>query len=112
MNVGCFHTSEIPYVFGTLPDSAIATEPTPFGDFSVDAGTYNAQDTKLAKAISAAWVQFAKTRDPNGEALTPWPAFTAVEEGYLEFGDQIVAKAALRKKQLDFLSDFSAPGPR
>jgi len=31
---GVFHASELPYVFGTLADSAYGTTPTLFGDFS------------------------------------------------------------------------------
>ena len=46
---GAFHASELPYVFLTLPDSAFGTSATMFGDFSVDADTYNEQDARLAK---------------------------------------------------------------
>jgi para-nitrobenzyl esterase len=58
--------------------------------------------------MSAAWVRFAKTGDPNGPGLASWPRFGDGKESYLEFGDQIVAKTALRKKQIDFLTGFSA----
>jgi para-nitrobenzyl esterase len=104
---GVFHASELPYVFGTLPDSAYGTQPTLFGDFSPDADSYNEQDSKLSKAMSAAWVRLAKTGDPNGPGLASWPRFSDGKESYLEFGDQIVAKTALRKNQLDFLTQFS-----
>ena len=103
---GVFHASELPYVFQTLPDSAYGTAPTLFGDFSVDADTYNEQDARLAKAMSGAWVQFAKTGKPNGVGLPKWPAFDKSRESYLEFGDQIAAKEKLRAKELDFLSAF------
>jgi len=104
---GAFHASEIPYVFETLPDSVYGTGPMLFGDFSIDADTYNEQDAKLSQAMSAAWITFAKTGTPNAPGLTRWPAFTLGKESYLEFGDQIVAKDALRKKQLDLISDFT-----
>jgi len=103
---GAFHGSEIPYVFETLPDSVYGTAPMIFGDFSIDADTYNEQDGKLSKAMSGAWVAFAKTGSPNGPGLTRWPAFVG-KESYLDFGDQIVAKEALRKKQIDFMSEFT-----
>jgi para-nitrobenzyl esterase len=77
-----------------------------FGDFSIDADTYNEQDGKLSKVMSGAWVAFAKTGSPNAPGLARWPAF-AGKESYLEFGDQIVAKEALRKKQIDFMSEFT-----
>lgn len=104
---GAYHGSEIPYVFETLPDSAYGTVPTVFGDFSAQADSYNGQDAKLSKAMSAAWVRFAKTGDPNGPGLVTWPAFSDGKESYLEFGDEIQPKAALRKKQLDVLADFA-----
>ena len=74
----------------------------------MDADTYNDVDARLSKAMGPAWVRFAKTGDPNGPGLTSWPAFTEGNENYLEFGDSIVAKTAMRKKQLDFLTDFNA----
>jgi len=103
---GAFHASEIPYVFGTLPDSVYGTSANFIGDFRVDTDTYDDQDGKLARAMSAAWVRFAKTGDPNGPGLTAWPAFGA-KENYLEFGDQIAPKTALRKAQIDFMTGFA-----
>ena len=50
---------------------------------------------------------FRENGDPNGPGLTRWPAFNDAHESYLEFGDKIVAKTALRKKYLDFMSDFA-----
>jgi para-nitrobenzyl esterase len=105
---GSYHASEIPYVFQTLPDSAYGTDATFFGNFSPDANSYDGQDDRLAKVMSSAWVQFAKTGNPNGPGLVRWPAFTDGNESYMEFGDQIAAKTALRKKELDFVSDFAA----
>ncbi len=104
---GCFHASEVPYVFMTLPDSVYGTGPTLVGDFTVDADSYNDTDAKLSKAMSAAWVQFAKTGNPNGPGLERWPAFEPGTESYLEFGDRIVVKTALRPKELDFLDKYS-----
>jgi para-nitrobenzyl esterase len=105
---GVFHASELPYVFGTLPDSAYGTQASLLGDFSPDADSYNDVDTRLSKAMSMAWVRFAKTGDPNGPGLASWPRFSDGQESYMEFGDQISAKTGLRKKQVDFLTDFSA----
>lgn len=76
------------------------------GDFSVNADTYNEQDRKLSRAMSAAWVAFAKTGSPNGAGLAHWPAF-AVKESYMEFGDRIAARESLRKRQIDFMSEFT-----
>jgi para-nitrobenzyl esterase len=104
---GAFHASELPYVFGTLPDSVFGTTATLFGDFSVSPDSYTEIDWKLSESMQAAWVRFAKTGDPNGAGLPKWPSFADGRESYLEFGDAIVPKSALRKTQLDFLEDFA-----
>lgn len=106
---GSYHASELPYVFGTLPDSAYGTAPTLFGDFTVEPDSYNERDFELSRAMSAAWVRFAKTGDPNGAGIPQWPAFSH-NESYMEFGDQVAVKSALRKRQLDVLMEFSS-GP-
>ena len=95
------------HTYYTLPDSVYGTTPNLFGDFSVDADTYNEQDARISRAMSAAWVAFANTGSPNGPGLASWPAFAAGHEGYMEFGDQIVAKESLRKKQVNFMSEFA-----
>lgn len=72
--LGAFHGSEIPFVFAT------------------DAGS------GLAKIMSAAWVRFAATGDPN------WPAYTAATDQYMEFGDTIKVGSDLHKKEIDALT--------
>jgi para-nitrobenzyl esterase len=107
LRFGAFHVSEIGYVFATLPDSALGTSAVPMlGDFTVAPDSYNDQDDRLSQAMSAAWVRFAKTGDPNGPGLAKWPSFRQ-GEAYLEFGDHIAPGNALRKAQLDVLNDFA-----
>jgi para-nitrobenzyl esterase len=105
---GAFHASEIGYVFGTLPDSAYGAEASIVGNFSVDGDSYNEQDRRISQAMNGAWARFAKTGDPNGPGVPSWPAFSDGKESYLEFGDQIVPKTALRKKQLDYMSELAS----
>ena len=105
---GVYHASELPYVFGTLPDSIYGMMPSMFGDFSADPDSYNEQDAKLSKAMSAAWVAFAKSGNPNSPGLVEWPAYNASKESYLDFGDRIAAKLSLRKKRIDLLEEITA----
>ena len=63
--------------------------------------------TGAGKAFSAGQ-DLAEVTDPNGPGLASWPGFSDGKESYMEFGDQIVVKTALRKNQLDFLTGFSA----
>jgi para-nitrobenzyl esterase len=105
---GSFHTQELAFVFGNLPDSYFGAEPSPlFGDLGVRADTYNDVDDRLAKTMSAQWAQFAKTGDPNGPGLPKWPRFTCDREEYLEMGDRIAARESLRKEQVDFLTRYA-----
>ncbi len=58
-----YHTAEIPFVFNNL---ALTKEQTGDG-----------QDAfALARLMSGAWVQFAKTGNPNVPGLPHWPAYT------------------------------------
>jgi para-nitrobenzyl esterase len=101
--LGVFHGAEIPYVFGTLPDSPYGTNRGFLGDFSVYPDSYTGYDAHLSNLISAAWVRFARSGDPNGPDLPEWPAFRTGKERYLNFGDRVGVKSFLRKKQLDWL---------
>ncbi len=66
------HSSELPYVFGNL---------FPHGS---QAGRYGAIDRQLSDTMQAYWTNFAKTGDPNGAGLPPWPRFEAPARAYLE----------------------------
>jgi para-nitrobenzyl esterase len=85
-----FHASEIPYVFGNF------FWPFPWGD----------ADRKLSATVSAYWVNFAKTGDPNGEGLPKWPAYTRAADQALEFGDVVSVHAGVNKAGLDFFDTY------
>jgi len=57
---GAVHASEIHYAFNTLDSKQAAWMP---------------EDRKTALTMSAYWVNFIKTGDPNGAGLAPWPEF-------------------------------------
>ncbi len=60
------HTIEIPFAF----DNAATTE----AGISITGG--GPEVDKLAKTVSEAWVEFAKTGKPAAEGLPEWPVFT------------------------------------
>lgn len=58
---GSFHSSELPYVFGTLDTLA--------------GRIWTQKDRKIAMLMRAYWVNFIKTGNPNGSTLPKWTAF-------------------------------------
>ena len=85
--LGAFHASEIPYVFMTQD--------------TVTTATYDDKDHELGRVMSAYWVQFAATGDPNGAGRPAWPKYDAAADKHIEFGDSIAVKANLRKNAVD-----------
>jgi len=85
--LGAYHGAEIAYVWDNL---AVETW--------VPRGPY---DQQLADIMSASWVRFAATGDPNGGDLPAWPPHHGGEEMYLRFGDTVGTGEGVR-------SDFCA----
>jgi len=83
--LGATHGSEIAYVFGNLRR------------------LHGPADRRLSAAMSAAWVRFAKTGDPNGGGMPAWPVYTATADEHLEFGDEIRVGSGLHKATCDLL---------
>jgi para-nitrobenzyl esterase len=67
---GAVHAAERQYVFRTLNAS-----PWPTDDM----------DERAMQVMSAYWLAFAKTGDPNGDGRTVWPAYTAKTDRLLDF---------------------------
>ncbi|MFW2405264.1 MAG: carboxylesterase family protein [Gammaproteobacteria bacterium] len=71
---GVAHADEIAFVMQTL---------------DADLDEASAKDIEISKLVSAYWVQFAKTGDPNRAGLPDWPAYTPEEPFVLEIGDKV-----------------------
>jgi para-nitrobenzyl esterase len=73
---GAGHAAEIPYVFRTL------------GTFTGPAALVGAprpEDRAMSDLMSAYFVNFARTGDPNGPGLPKWPAFTESSQTVMHF---------------------------
>jgi para-nitrobenzyl esterase len=81
---GATHGAEVSYVFGRL------------------GANYAAADRDLSAAMEQYWTNFAKTGDPNGAGVPPWPKFDSTARGYMEFTDNgPVAREGLRRPFCD-----------
>jgi para-nitrobenzyl esterase len=103
--LNAFHGADLPYTFGTLPESALSA--VTFPGFTLLRGDFDATDEMLSHAMSGAIVQFAKHGDPNGSRLPKWSRF-GPQETYLEYGDSIARKTKLRARYLDALDPIFA----
>ncbi len=106
MRIGAGHGLELNYTFGNLSLSLL--NDTAAGDMfkKRQDSFYDDADRALAKTMSAVWVQFAKTGNPNGPGLPAWPRYRATTDQYIEFGDKIEVKSGLRAEQLKALAAY------
>ena len=84
---GGAHGTEIPYVFGHI---------------TADESQYEEVDRTVSRAMAGAWVQFAKTGNPNGASLPLWPAYTAPGYRLLEYGNEITIRSNADSPNIDF----------
>lgn len=88
---GVVHSADLPYVFGFYPKT---------GNI---AGPFGEVDFKIANWMETYWTNFAKTGDPNGDSLPPWPDF-GNSQNYIsitENGQIVPHSGGLRRQQCD-----------
>jgi para-nitrobenzyl esterase len=93
LGLGVYHSSEIAYVFGRFTGLLVRAAP----------------DAAVSDAMGSAWVRFATPGDPNAPGASTWPAFTAANDTYLEFGDTIRTATGLRRERCDALEAWIDP---
>jgi para-nitrobenzyl esterase len=86
---GVAHTDDIAFVLQTL-------------DNEQDLDFVSARDREMSALLSAYWVQFARTGNPNGESLPDWPAYNAEQGLILEIGDEITVREQLLNERMQF----------
>jgi para-nitrobenzyl esterase len=73
LGLGTFHSSEYPYVFGTLDGLT---------------RDWTAADRTLSDRLQATWVAFAYGGSPNAAGLPRWPSFSETAETTMYLGDK------------------------
>ncbi len=89
-----YHGAEIPYVFDSH-DNWFSGDET---------------DARLTMAMVAYWSNFARTGDPNGAGLQPWPAFEPKDAQAMELGSRIAPIAAPDQALCDQAANSLYPG--
>jgi para-nitrobenzyl esterase len=91
-----FHSSELPYAFRTLDKS-------PERNFTT-------ADRALARVVSAYWVNFVKTGDPNAKGLSSWPRLVASDPQIMRLDVDSTAQTLLPAPKLQAMRDYLAHG--
>jgi para-nitrobenzyl esterase len=100
LRAGAPHGGEIAYVFGTLSGGR--------------GGPPTAEDQAVSRMAQAYWVNFARTGDPNGAGLPPWPRHDPKKDLIFEFRPDGSAGAGpdVRKARLDVTQKNTDTGKR
>jgi para-nitrobenzyl esterase len=83
-----FHTAEIPFIFNNIALSEHTT-----------GGSKEAY--ALADKVSQAWINFARTGNPNHPGLPKWPAYTDEKRATMIFDNKSVVRENFDSKLLD-----------
>jgi para-nitrobenzyl esterase len=92
---GAYHGSEISYAYGHQR----AGEP------------WTDEDRKIGDAMSSYWANYARTGNPNGPGLAPWPAWDGKTEQVMELGDRFQAIPLADPAKVSFWKRFYATQP-
>lgn len=93
---GIFHSSELPYMFGTL---AAAPE-----------RHFTAVDFGVSARLVRYWVDFIKTGNPNGAGLATWPALDARDPDVMVLTRSAAPRPVLPPRKLAAMQAFIDSG--
>ncbi len=65
---------------------------------------------KVADQMSAAWLAFARSGNPNNPAIPDWPAYTAANHATMVFNVELKAMAGFRDDERKVLANLKARG--
>ncbi len=82
MRAGAPHGGEIGFVFGTLDTGGFGPPLPPAPE-----------DLKVSRMAQSYWVNFAKSGDPNGAGLPPWPRYDPSKDLIFDFHPDGSARA-------------------
>lgn len=85
---GAFHTGEVAYAYDNLAFIDRPWEPV---------------DHELARIMSAYWVNFIKSGNPNGKGLPNWPAYATATKPIMRLGSSVQSATLPDGAALDFL---------
>jgi para-nitrobenzyl esterase len=89
--LGAFHSSEYPYVFGSTP---VLTRP------------WGAADRRMTTLMQAYWLQFARSGDPNHAAAPHWPRYAAgAARAILRLAPELATIDVPRRAQLELADE-------
>jgi para-nitrobenzyl esterase len=86
---GAAHTDDIAFIMQTLDNEA-------------DLEVVSPEDCDVSDLMSAYWVHFARTGNPNRAGLPEWPRFEDGQVTVLEIGDTVIVRDELLDERMDF----------